>query len=69
MQNTLCQKLEYSLVELQVEIEKITTPLLTFGSEQFHEQVEKQVTGFLVWLEDVVGTLRRALLFMLMKVL
>lgn len=56
-------------MELKEEIDKITVPLLTFGGEQYRDKVEVLVTQFLSSLEEVVGILRRALLFMLMKVL
>ena len=49
-------------------MDRIVSPLLTFGDEKFQWQVESLVTDFKGALEDVVGTLRRALLFMLMRV-
>lgn len=55
-------------MELKDEIDRIVSPLLTFGGEEFCGKVEGLVAEFLGSLEEVVGTLRRALLFMLMKV-
>lgn len=53
---------------LKEEVDKITTPLLTFGGEEYRGTVEGLVLDLLGSLEEVVATLRRALLFMLMKV-
>lgn len=50
-------------------MDDITSSLLRFEEEQYRAKVEGPVFDFLTTLEEMVATLRQALLFMLVKVI
>lgn len=64
---TLCHKLKQQLLRVQEQVDDITSSLLRFEEEQYRAKVEGPVFDFLTTLEEMVATLRQALLFMLVK--
>jgi hypothetical protein len=50
------------------QVDDITSSLLSFEGEQYRTKVDGPIMDFLRCLEEMVGILRRALLFMLLKV-
>ena len=60
-------RVEDHLVQVNKQVDDITSQLVSFEEEEYRKDIEGAITEFLRVLEEVVTTLRYALLFMLMK--
>lgn len=65
--SSLFHKLEQQLLSIKEQVDDMTSTLLSFDEEQYFSQVKDPIFNFLTCLGEVVGSLRRALLFILVK--
>ena len=68
LQGVMCHKLEQQLLLVKDRVDSITSSMMSFEGEQYVVKVEGPVSQFMAGLEDMVTTLRKSLLFLLLKV-
>jgi len=66
----MCHWIEESLLKVRAEVEPLTSQLVQVEGQnmEYVKMVQLHTAGFLRTLEEVVGTIRKAITFMLMKV-